>query len=658
MSHPRANPPGASGASRRTTTAAGPSAARRVPVPLPAVVFAGPNRLPDPSVLGASVAVLDISFALPVVPPEFPLRDVRTQRWLQKQFEDTTLSFITTLGSRLRLWVDHHDHAGWPLFQEDARFLLVPAAQAPACALLVDEDLLARLEVDRVDTLVCHGDADGVLSAARFLRGGAWPYADGESDAIAADTRRGVLSQTGTTLDRALKARSDDAIRHAALRWLVAGDTGGLSEVQEAAADYARRAADLRRLAANYRDVGSCRIVDIRDAERPCDLTALLQELQGDDRVGVVIHPRGTGNELAVGCRAPGVHLPRLLGLGGGSPGRVALAEGHLGELIDAVGPTGERCRPRQALVEIVRRCNLRCPLCPVGNSLARRLPDMSGDTFRRIVDRVASSLESMTLHNYGEPLLHPQAGAFIRYAKEAGIGRVALTTNGNQLPLSLAEDLIESGLDSIRFSVDTADADAYRRYRVGGDLSRVLANIRLLADARARRGAAGPAIEAQAMLMRTTEAHTDTFERVLLGAGADRVRWKTFNPLMSGEDLLGRGTAFVPLTPAYRRQEDLAPRPAATRAEMRLCRWPWDRLVVLADGTVTPCCHDYNGEFPLGSGADESGALWDTAARRAFMVRRILYPESIAMCRRCPSGVPRLGLRREAVPGGGVDES
>lgn len=360
---------------------------------------------------------------------------------------------------------------------------------------------------------------------------------------------------------------------------------------------------------------------------------------------------------LAVGCRNPRINLPQLLGLPDGLPTRVDLSAERLAELIDLVSPAGEPCRPRHALVEIVRRCNLRCPLCPVGNDLARRLPDMSLDTFRRLVDAVAPSLESMTLHNYGEPLLHPQVGTFIRHAKMAGIKHVALTTNGNYLPPALAVDLVESGLDFIRFSVDTADADAYRQYRIGGQLARVLANIQLLVQTRTDLRSDVPIIEAQAMLMRTTEGHAADFERVLSAVGVDRVRWKTFNPFMSGEGQLDQGVTFVPLTLSYRRHEDVTPRPAADRSEMRLCRWPWDRLVVLADGTVTPCCHDFNGEFPLGGmESGEASQLFDTRARRAFMVRRILHPESIDMCRRCPSGVPHLALRREAVPGGDLD--
>ena len=79
----------------------------------------------------------------------------------------------------------------------------------------------------------------------------------------------------------------------------------------------------------------------------------------------------------------------------------------------------------------------------------------------------------------------------------------------------------------------------------------------------------------------------------------------------------------------------------------MRLCRWPWRKLVVLADGTVVPCCHDYDGSHPLGQAGAEGRLIWDSPERRRFMLRRIARPESIEMCRRCSSAVPRLGLQR-----------
>jgi radical SAM protein with 4Fe4S-binding SPASM domain len=238
----------------------------------------------------------------------------------------------------------------------------------------------------------------------------------------------------------------------------------------------------------------------------------------------------------------------------------------------------------------------------------------------------------------------------FIAYAKQSGVVQVALTTNGTHLPPQLAEELVRSGLDRIVFSVDTIDPEAYREYRVGGELESVIANLRRLAECRQRLGAATPVIQAQALVTRQNESSLDGFAPALRAAGADEIRYKTFNVFMSGEDAAEDVLQFLPENDRYRRVESLEPRPAQRRDEMRLCRWPWDRLVILADGTITACCHDFNGEYPLGQvESDKTLDLWNTEQRREFIIRRILEPLSLPMCTRCPSAVPRLGLRREA---------
>jgi radical SAM protein with 4Fe4S-binding SPASM domain len=273
----------------------------------------------------------------------------------------------------------------------------------------------------------------------------------------------------------------------------------------------------------------------------------------------------------------------------------------------------------------------------------------MDRGTFRRFLDAFAANLDSLTLHNYGEPLLHPQVAEFVAEARAAGIPHVDMTTNGQLMDAALARDLVRAGLSVLRVSVDTTDPDRYQDYRRGGRLERVLTSVALLAEARASAGADGPRIEAQGLLMREVRPSADV-ERQLLDAGCDAVRWKTFNIFMSGESGVREAMRYLPRDLPLTRYESAVPEPASRREEIRLCRWPWDRIVVLADGTIVPCCHDFDGEHALGSVG--SAEMWATEARRRFMVRRILAPESIEVCRRCSSAVPALAVRRTVSAG------
>ena len=65
-----------------------------------------------PSIPEGRVAVVDVAFAAGA------------------GYESATLPFIASLGDRLALWIDHHEHPiGWSRFREDPRFLLVPRSR-------------------------------------------------------------------------------------------------------------------------------------------------------------------------------------------------------------------------------------------------------------------------------------------------------------------------------------------------------------------------------------------------------------------------------------------------------------------------------------------------------------------------------------------------
>jgi MoaA/NifB/PqqE/SkfB family radical SAM enzyme len=98
--------------------------------------------------------------------------------------------------------------------------------------------------------------------------------------------------------------------------------------------------------------------------------------------------------------------------------------------------------------LEPTTACNLDCPFC-LRRSLNRSEEFISFNDYRQIIDKSKSRF--LTLHGWGEPLLHPDLPAMIRYAAGKKIS-VNFTTNGTLLP-GKVEDLLNSGLDIIAFS-------------------------------------------------------------------------------------------------------------------------------------------------------------------------------------------------------------
>ncbi len=156
----------------------------------------------------------------------------------------------------------------------------------------------------------------------------------------------------------------------------------------------------------------------------------------------------------------------------------------------------GERVfgHPFQLVLETGNVCNLRCPLCPTPHR-EERIPTrmLSLDNARRIIDQFPH-LCHVNLSLWGEPLLNREIFEIIAYAREKS-GEVFMQSNLNVFSREAAEKLVASGLDCLQISLDGASQETYEKYRVRGVFDTVIANIKLLTDAKARAGSARPVV-------------------------------------------------------------------------------------------------------------------------------------------------------------------
>lgn len=129
--------------------------------------------------------------------------------------------------------------------------------------------------------------------------------------------------------------------------------------------------------------------------------------------------------------------------------------------------------------ISVTDRCNLRCTYCmPDGVQL---VPAKQILTFEEIVDvcRVAAKLGIRKIKiTGGEPLVRRGCPSLIGRIKEiTGVEQVTLTTNGILLGEYL-DALLDNGLDAVNISLDTLDADRYRKMTGCGELSFVLESL------------------------------------------------------------------------------------------------------------------------------------------------------------------------------------
>ncbi len=249
--------------------------------------------------------------------------------------------------------------------------------------------------------------------------------------------------------------------------------------------------------------------------------------------------------------------------------------------------------------LEVTNTCNLRCSMCQIPFREMER-GRMSDELFERVLDEVRDhSLPSVKFNFRGEPMMHPRLPEFVRRAKEAGVLEVQFNTNGALLTEELSSQLIDAGLDRIKFSVDAVTPEVYDSIRKGTTYAETIPRILRFIELRDASGGARPSVSVQMVYM---EDNRDEVLRYIdfWEGRANRIGFSRYR---AGHNATGE---------AGRAQD---------RGLLRFpCHQLWQRLVVLWDGTVLMCCGDHQVASPLGRlPGDSLAGLW----RGAEMERR-----------------------------------
>ena len=117
---------------------------------------------------------------------------------------------------------------------------------------------------------------------------------------------------------------------------------------------------------------------------------------------------------------------------------------------------------PKSVKIELTGRCNFRCNFC-AHNQRLRKVGDMSWGLYTRLVDEMHDAgVKELGVFYLGESFLCEWLPDAIRYAKQIGFNYVFLTTNGSLATESMIHDCMAAGLDSLKFSLNYADAEQF----------------------------------------------------------------------------------------------------------------------------------------------------------------------------------------------------
>ena len=148
---------------------------------------------------------------------------------------------------------------------------------------------------------------------------------------------------------------------------------------------------------------------------------------------------------------------------------------------------------PKAVKIELTQRCNYRCAFCAL-QFREKSTTDMDWDLFKRITTemREAGVVEIAPFY-IGESFVDPKRlVAAIKWLKEdLQTPYVFLTTNGSLAKPDVVESCMQAGLDSLKFSVTSADEEDFKTIvRVSPRLfHKALENIRKTREVRDQGG-------------------------------------------------------------------------------------------------------------------------------------------------------------------------
>jgi len=247
-----------------------------------------------------------------------------------------------------------------------------------------------------------------------------------------------------------------------------------------------------------------------------------------------------------------------------------------------------------------------------------RKVQRMDWGLYTKIIDEIAVEKPEATIYQifFGEPFLCVDMPERIRYAKDKGLKRVVLNTNGVFMTYDKAEAVIRAGLDEIYVGIDAFTPETYRKVRIGGDYGKVVGNVLAYRDLLFEIGRRSQKIYVQFVESDLNENEIDDFKK----AWNEQLVSVKVRPKVSWGGLIG------------------ATNLSENDGNRKPCYWLMRTINICADGSVAFCSCDIHCRVKCGDVNKQSiKEIWNgqLAAYRT-MHKEHRFGELPEMCRDC----------------------
>ncbi len=318
-----------------------------------------------------------------------------------------------------------------------------------------------------------------------------------------------------------------------------------------------------------------------------------------------------------------------------------------------SAGDSVAEAMPVCLYLEVTNRCNLLCETCPRTFEALEPPADMSMELFRSIVDQV-SNVSRVVLHGVGEPMLVKHLPDMIRHLKQPGRGpggrgtHVLFNTNGTLLGPKKHREIMDTGLDELRVSLDAAEAATFLKVRGKDMFDRIVRNVSAFTNLQSALGRTKPVVSLWLTGLKETVDQLPEFVRLAARVGVTEVHLQRLvfdeagfglarpdsslfeqtrveeEAVIAEAQAIGRELG-VSLDASGATEPGLSLKRSADDKPWATCRRPWSLMYFTAHGRALPCCiapfsaRGYDS-YTLGDATQDSlREIWNSPAYQGF---------------------------------------
>lgn len=288
---------------------------------------------------------------------------------------------------------------------------------------------------------------------------------------------------------------------------------------------------------------------------------------------------------------------------------------------------------PYNLKVEVSSLCNMRCVYCAHSKTNHGVYEgNMSVELMERILKdskEFPRKYKVMEMFSFGESMCNPNLSKMISMAKEADVAdKINFTTNGILITPDKADELVESGVDIIRISLQGIDSDTYERIcGVKLEFDRFINNLKYLYE---HKGNCSIRMKIADVALKGIPDGEERFKEIF-GSIADSIFIERIIPMYADVDYKEIDESIY--------EKSIEGRERVKQSKIHtVCNRPFYRLRVAADGKVTAACCDIPNDFYYGNIYENSLVnIWNEEKRKALLKmqlegKRFAHP----ICKTC----------------------